>query len=483
MTNNEQTVLGGELKGIRATAVCVLVLIGIGLRVSFLMFAWENPARLRDDHAFHYERLSTNILDHKTFSLQKSPPFRPTANRTPLYPAFISVARLLFPLDVPRATAVLQVLLAAGTMLVLYLVAKEVEGVRLGILAVGILALEPLSIVFSSLFVPESLFAFLLTFSTWLLLVISGRKQNSVIIFTAVCLGITLGLLMLCKPSGVPLVVVLLLGWIGFVVFNLKLSLWKGLTIACLAGMVTLIVLAPWLARNEQAFGRPVLTTWKGGHVFTFYAVHLAMDKEGALEGLSSEEAYSALVKRHALTEVLKAFNEGRATELELSDALEEVAIEYVKRYPLRALGIHIRGCLFNFLPGSNYLQKLRGKFRSGTGLMGRLNRGDMTAVVDYFRMIDEAWIDLSFSFIVLVEYGLIATGIVMALLGGCSRQRYVFLLWPILAYLLLPGAAGEPRMRVPVMPLMSVFVAKGLLSVRPISLLLRNDTVVTDPE
>jgi hypothetical protein len=259
----------------------------------------ESPIGSTD--AWGYHRLALNLDRGNGFSLRRQAPYLPDSVRTPLYPAFLLlVRRTLGPS--PRTAAIVQALLDGCTTLGTYALAAQIAGMLgttwkqsrgAGYLAALLYALNPAQIRLVNELLAETLLSFLLTCCLLVLLrynrlAASGpsRAPRPKAAFSALLLGLLVGLAALCKPN----VQFLPLIWLTCLLFARRprrsardrpgakaagvpahLSLRQRLPAhwghAGLAMLAFLSVLTPWLVRNQVVFGRFFLSAAFEGNV------------------------------------------------------------------------------------------------------------------------------------------------------------------------------------------------------------------------
>ena len=247
-----------------------------------------------------YREIAENILQHGVYGLGKNltAPPPPTAYRPPLYPIVLS--------NLPTAdgkqvamwkVAVMHVLLGMGTVWLTYLAARKVgpsgpEGPALPetstsptgstrtapllsrlaptecgpTLAALLVACDPILLNQQTLVMTETLATFLAILSLYVLLRYTHRPDW----WNAALVGGAIGLAALCRPTFLP--------WLGLVAvvmlisdFRFRISDWGKWASRVLPNVVVLVVAAaaimsPWAIRNQQVFGKAILTTTHGGY-------------------------------------------------------------------------------------------------------------------------------------------------------------------------------------------------------------------------
>jgi 4-amino-4-deoxy-L-arabinose transferase-like glycosyltransferase len=177
---------------------------------------------------------------------------RPTAAHPPLYPFGLTAIAWLGGRSVD-AQRMLGVCAGTATVLVVGLIATRLAGRRAGLAAAVLCAIYPAFIAADGALMSESLFGLLVACA----LLQSLRLLENRTIWGMVLLGVLIGAAGLTRGEGL-----LLLPALGL------LLLTRGppprLTPAAALVAATLIVVAPWVARNQHVFGKPVFTTNEG---------------------------------------------------------------------------------------------------------------------------------------------------------------------------------------------------------------------------
>jgi 4-amino-4-deoxy-L-arabinose transferase-like glycosyltransferase len=277
--------------------VAGLLLVTVVVRGGVL---WAMRGNLEQDPDA-YREIAENILQHGVYGLGKdltSPP-PPTAYRPPLYPIVLS--NLPTP-DASRVAlwkvAVLHVLLGMGTVWLTYLTAKRLSSLTLRVrqalpatptlqpdsspnqslfqrlaptecgptLAAVLVACDPILLNQQTLVMTETLATFLAILSLWCLTRYSAHRYW----WNAALAGGAIGLAALCRPTFLPwlmlVAVVMLISGFRFRISDL--GKWASRALPNVAALViaAAAVMSPWAIRNQQEFGKPMLTTTHGGY-------------------------------------------------------------------------------------------------------------------------------------------------------------------------------------------------------------------------
>lgn len=243
----------------RAEILIFLAVFGVRFVYSLAaLFGFGQDAFVSFLDAEVFVREANNILEHGVMSQFVEPPYLPDPLRTPLYLWFLAaLLQMGFSLF---GIATVQNLLIALSGVFLYRIGIAVfkEGTP-GLIAAGLLALEPSSIYWSNMLMSDVLFAFFCIAA--LLLFVRKRWYAAAALF---------GLLTLARPLGLYLFPLLLLMTVVNY-FHASIAgmrdrlretgvrpLLKRLALMCV--IFTLFVV-PWMARNKILFARFELAT------------------------------------------------------------------------------------------------------------------------------------------------------------------------------------------------------------------------------
>jgi 4-amino-4-deoxy-L-arabinose transferase-like glycosyltransferase len=229
-----------------------------------------------------YFTVSQNIIAGHGFSDSSQPPYEPYSFRPPLYHYFIAGSYWMF--GGYGGVIALQILIGSilpilAMCIVRYLFSRKIE-----IWTGFILALEPVSILFSTFFYSETLFMLLFFISLLFLFKYFKEKHISFLAYSA----LSLGLATMTRPTAEYLPVLI----IGILFWEARGHISRTtLTHSILYGLVFLTVLSPWLYRNYTLFEEASLSPQVGVNLYANVVPSVL-----ALEnGTSYQQEYEAL--------------------------------------------------------------------------------------------------------------------------------------------------------------------------------------------
>jgi len=238
------TALNSSAEGVPVRWIIVVLCLSFLLRITSVLI---NPRAPVSDEVV-YDALARSLVHDHSYSIDGVP----TAYRPPGYPAFLAVIYGLFGPNQFAAKAV-QALLDSITAVILFVIARKVSP-KAGIIAGALWCIFPPAILYVNYLLSESLTVFLVALSLLWMYDTSTRLSPRWLLA-----GLTIGFLILTKPIFLLLPVLLL-------TLGKKLNMGR-INGVVLAGAV-LLVLAPWIVRNQVELGYTGLSTNGGMNLF-----------------------------------------------------------------------------------------------------------------------------------------------------------------------------------------------------------------------
>jgi len=220
----------------RAVIVGIVLAVAVALRWGFVATSYQhNP--LRAD-AGQYAQYAHNLVEHGVYSLATSVPPAPDSFRSPGYPVFLAVCRVLGGDEGwLRLAWVLQVALSSATVLLVYRLARRWLPFAPSLLATALCALSPHLVVSPAYVLTECLTTFLLLAG---LSMFAARQERSSAGFGLSALVI--GLAVSCNEALV--FVPLVLAWPV-----LRADGWRRALVFVVIALTPMLV---WTARNQR---------------------------------------------------------------------------------------------------------------------------------------------------------------------------------------------------------------------------------------
>jgi 4-amino-4-deoxy-L-arabinose transferase-like glycosyltransferase len=243
-----------------------IALVALVARLVYaLAVAPDLPAR-GDTLLYHY--LANGLADGtgyvRPFSVLLTGSAEPTAAYPPLYPLYLSAFSAVG-LDSLGAHRAVSCLLGPLAVVLIGLLGRRLAGERVGLVAALLAAVYPQLVMVDGTVITEALYAPLIA----AILLLAYRLLDRPGPWRAAALGAAVGLAVLSRSEAILLVVLLVLpACLGAVRRHGPSDgrLRRAAPLAGAALAATVLVLAPWVVRNELTLGTPTLLTSNSGH-------------------------------------------------------------------------------------------------------------------------------------------------------------------------------------------------------------------------
>ena len=387
-----------------------VVALALALRVAVVA---ATPGYVPQQDAADYDRIARSIAAGDGYApTTYAQPGTPSALRPPGWPVTLGT---IYAVTGGSWTAarLFEAALGAATVLLVFLVGRELRGRRAGLLAAGAAAVFPPLVFSSAALLTEPLFAPLVLLAVLAVLVLRRRPAT---MRWALGIGVLGGLAALTRPTGLPLVFVLALA-------TAAAARRPAMAAAVLAASA--LTVAPWTIRSSTQLDAfvPISTQ----------------------DGISAYGTYSPIpASRNAtwyvpvwLPEVVPLLP--RMNEAELDSLLFRRVVRYAAEhpaYPLKALG----------------LNSLR--------IMGVGPQHAAIAENGYAEMsLDGWWVEVG-KWSARVLAVLVFAAAVVLLRAGSRRPPLVLWLAPLLMWVSAMSINAVPRFRTPIDPFLILLVA-----------------------
>lgn len=413
-----------------------IVLVALLLRI--VVVAADSGYRPTDD-AFEYDHYAQSIAAGEGYG--RSGYLRqggPTAIRGPGYPYLLGAVYAVSG-DSKDAARVVNALLGALTVLLVYLIAKRIWGRRTGLLAAGFAAVFPPLVLMSRELVSESLFLPLALGAVLCVLEFrrSGRNWRWALAAGALC-----GLATLTRNTGFVLAIPIAFGLWG----GRERSLRSSLAAPAIALVSALVVITPWLLRDAAEFERFVPITTSGGI---------------AISGTYNEASYAAPDTHGAwrtpqiVPEFAHLFVEPGRDEAEVDQILRREALSFAWAHPGYVVETSFWNALRLFEIAGGSVVDERGRAVDNRGI------GSTTPAAERIGLAIAAALAL------LGAVALVRSRAVARRAGTAPRlptgPAFLWLV-PIVMLAVAIPIAGVPRYRLPADPFLMMLAAIGAL-------------------
>ena len=409
------------------------VAVRIGFPLSVLAVHGDAGAFTRPDTG-SYVRPAESLVEHGRFTTSGG---SPEIQRTPGYPLLLTLGVLAG--RITLVTIAAQVLLGVATVLGVALLAQRVlPDSRAARWAATFYALDPLSVMYPSLLMTETLFA--AVFVAHLFALLRFLEDPRGVARPAVAGGLAAAAT-LVRPIAYywPFVAVAVAAWI------LRRRGLRGCAVFLLVAVLPCFL---WQVRNGVQSGYYGLSTISAVNLYAYNASGVLAKNEG----ISINEARARLQARVAGLEEAGVLD----TRAARAEYMNREGRRIILEQPLAYLGVHLRGVVQLFVdPGFTEHLKLYGRPPLG-GLALALNQG-LGAVAGLWR--EHPWL-LTAS---LGFWAILAVQLLGAAIGAVRVRRIAVasVLFASVAYfaLLSGGPAAYSRLRHPMMPAICVLM------------------------
>jgi hypothetical protein len=375
-----------------------------------------------------YKALALNMMRHHRFSWNSEP----VTFRTPGYPAFIAAVYSVFGVR-EWVVMLFQVLLSTASIFLIYLIGRDIWNEWAGIVAASLFAVDFSSIFYSSLFLSETLFLFILLGGSWLFL----RHKLPY-------LGLIFGISALVRPIALYLFIPML-----FFQRNLK----SGIMFA----VFFFLPIAPWMARNFSIYHAPVLVSLQG-YDLLFHNIAVF---ESQQQGIDIKDT------RRELGEGLDSLS---TNPLQLCSQAQKIAVGKIMTNPWKYGLFHIIGGMSLFLStkADDVVLKLCGANINQTELL-RVLRGDRSL---FFRV--------GLLLLAGLEIIIIIGSIILAVIGLMRSPHWpssFLMVLTVYLFALSGGGLLEGRLRFPMLPYIYLMASGFFFSKKKVDFLFAHST------
>ncbi len=429
--------------------------LALAVRLAFFLIVrpWDAEVERRSVLVFDsigYHEQAVTLLEHGRFARAALAP--PDAITAPIYSLFVAAC---YRACGPRPWVVLLVQCLIDSLSALLLVAcmSRWFGAGIGFVAGLGYALDPFLVLYCSMLLTDILFVFALVATLNALSFAVGRGAKARWLGVG-CGALGMGIAALIRPAGQFLPAVLLL---VLVLEHRRRPLrLAGYALGSLA--IFMLVISPWLMRNQRTFGHAFLTT-SGSYNLLALGVGPMLAEErhqdwGRTQRELNQEAEDLVVADGRRPEDLDAY--------EHSTYWRRVALRYIRREPARFAACWVRGMAHTFLNlDTSVFALVLGRAPHPVELKsGAL----MQKLIEFYRSKGRFGLLLGGG-IALWLLGCYSAALVglPAAWSGPNRMATLMLVTLVLYFAAVAGAGGLARFKLPAIPCYLPFTASGV--------------------
>ncbi len=378
----------------------------------------------------------------------------PEIFRTPGYPVFLIPGILVGHVEI--VTIVMQIALSCMTAYFVFKISLLLfKNTRVALISAFLCAIEPVSALYASKLLSETLFAFLSTLSVYCLIQYFRTNSIGTLLFSSALISFSTYV----RPAGYffPFVVLAVLLFRSF--RKKKIIL---LTHAFGFLLCSLLIIGLWHIRNIKEAGFSGFSSVADYNLYCYQAASVLAINDNVPYYQEHHDLGCGDMKVYFLNHPEQSnWDRGRIYRF-----MGKEGMRIILREPLTYLLIHIEGMIRTLIdPGiTEYLIMFKQYSWSG-GLLGQiLDRGLFATLTDFAGTMPV------FFFMILIALGLYLVISLVSTVIALSHEDFPFsastaVILCLLAYDLLVsgGPVGYHRFRLPMMPMISVFSAYGL--------------------
>lgn len=229
--------------------IFIILVLGLSVRLMLFFHFLDTPKFFWEDDSTTYIHSAENTLTGNGFSLKTQPPYIPDPFRTPGYPVFLMIHKILF--GSYYAALITQLIMAAATAFIFFLLAKEYGSLKIGYLSSAIFIAMPFSIGINLKFMTQTFFTFILALAVWYWIKFLKYEENKHLLAVAILLP----LLALIRPIAQFVYLPFLISFIYTAWIGGKLKARKIARVCLIIGAIFFVGIFPWLFRNYLTFG------------------------------------------------------------------------------------------------------------------------------------------------------------------------------------------------------------------------------------
>jgi 4-amino-4-deoxy-L-arabinose transferase-like glycosyltransferase len=432
--------------------IFVVLVVGLALRIAILVLAvWISPndrtVFYNKDDTLSYLTPAVGLMEHGRF-VSKG---KPEMLRSPGYPVFLLPG--LFLGEVELVTVALQIVVNCLTIIMVYKIVLLLFADRTAaVLSALLYAVDPSTLIQTSIIQTETLFAFTLVLFMLLMLL---YLQDRLLIYLLLA-GLMSSICVYVKPLAfyMPFVV------LGFLLLSALVRKRVNRKLLIHTSVFFVVAIAPvfvWQIRNKVETGSYAFSTIGGKDLYYDAACAvLAQEKGISFHEQKEKMGYFDMEKYFSEHPEQRDWGEAKIVDYQMKEA-----VKIIVRHPyLYFKNVVYRAALTLTGPGlSDWLYVLNVRFQNIPKILE--NRLDLLRLLKGSTLTFGLMISLAvllFAYWFFAAFGLLA--------DRCyTNERVIFLIVLSGYYVFLPAAAGigYARFRHPIIPVICVLAGKGL--------------------
>ena len=409
----------------------------------------ERGVVLRGD-AVGYHGLAKSILGDSRFAIDEDSP--PSAIRTPIFPAYIALIYFLFG-EHPWVVLLTNTLLDCVSCVLLISVARQMVGEKAAIAAACFYAIDPFLISLSCTLLSDTLFVFLLVLGMSFVGRLKNENQGLAKSAAIVAMVSAIwGVAALTRPIAQFTPLLLVPFW--FLVSKPR----RAVLLSSISLAVFVLVLTPWLLRNQNVFNHARLSTSSDYNMLALYIAPMILADKGG----NALDVKAGLFREAEKKMEQDGFKPESLNEMDRCVYYRAIAIKYISENPLAFTKTYIRGLAHTMLSlGTSFVATQLGIEAERINI--KLYTSPAHLVSDFIENKGFAMIVIGgvLALFLAVSYACAGFGVFL-IWGDCNRPLVLLALSIALYFLILTGSGGLSRFRLPMIPFYAPFCGVG---------------------
>lgn len=431
--------------------LATLFLVALAVRCMGFTLVIKDTNKFYSPDSYEYITIARNLIQHGVFSQDPVPPLTPDIYRTPVYPALLAgIYALGFSDSVVVAIQIfLGSLMAAAT----FLLARNLELSRLqGGIAALIVALDPLTILYSYTILTDMLFATILLGGIVLLSLHLKTERLQPLIASSVILALA----SLTRPIGQYLSLALIPAFV-LATYKRNGDRTKIIGRLLILILISLSLTNLWSYRNYRENGVATISAIGDFNLLYFRASEVM----ASAENISAKEAEAKLDKYIRDQTALQKLTKGQSVAL-----MREKAIEIFRAYPKLTLIVHLKGLVKVIAyPGFDIICIMLNQRGELSGCQAEGADGFLDQLANKLSHMNTLQLSMAIWATILLISTYLSSVLGLIYLASQKNWSAILLMLSLIFYFAILSAGGESvsRFRIPFMPFLGILAGTGL--------------------
>lgn len=410
-----------------------------------------------------YHQLAINIINNHSFAYQYELP--PVSLRTPGYPVFIAFFYFIFGYS-PIVILIIQIIFDSFTSILIYLMAKNLFNNKTALIASYLYSIEPHASIYSISMYSDTIFVFFISLFGYHIIKYFLELRTKNLVFLSIFLGIAT----LIKPSSVYIPVIIMI----FIIIYFRKNLKKILINGSLFVSLFILTLSPWLVRNYLHYNKFFLST---SGEYNLLVLNITPLKMNLSHQNQDETIYQLLAEADSLMktdgempifkEKPKNYWEELTLQYDFNKAKywRKLAFIYIEKYPFEFIKFYSLGIMHTFINLATSAYSIYFNFTPVRQNFNIKSESNFIQLIKNYLSAKNIY-ELLAGFLILIYLIIVYSGLLYGLIKSeLNENRLVkILVFSVIIYfIIISGAGGLARFKLPSIPFYLVFSAAGV--------------------